>query len=612
MMPAENSIKGARQLLIRAYDQVRSYRAGLFALLILTLMATPVALLLPLPLKLVVDNVLDSKPLPPLLSATTPNWAIASPSAMLWFCIAILLGVALLSLLQRFGSWILSEYLGEKIVLQFRCSLFEHVSQLSLAQHDQRGGTDLAYRIQYDAPAIRWLIIDGILPLISASLMLLGMLCVIANIEWRLALVALMVAPLIFLLTILYSRRLRDQWGRVKILESDALGVVQQVLGAMRVVKAFGQEQREQKRFLAISSKGVRERIGVVSAEIQLSLLIGLISAAGTATVLYVAALAVQSGRLTTGELVLVMAYIAQLYEPIQTIGRNVAGHQGSLTSLERAFSLLSERPNLPEVRIPKRLDRAKGAVQFHQVSFGYDPERPVLQNIDFNVTAGSTIGVIGHSGAGKTTFVSLLARFYDPTKGRIYLDGTDLRNYRVADVRNQYAIVLQEPVLFPTTIAANIAYGSPDVDHSEVIRAAKAANAHDFICALPEGYETEVGDRGVRLSGGERQRISLARAFIKDSPLVILDEPTSAVDAETEAAILDATTRLIAGKTTFVIAHRMSMLRHCHKLVVFDHGRLAQVTHDPKEVLKHLVLDQAGQWLPRHDGADAVAQVTQ
>jgi len=245
-------------------------------------------------------------------------------------------------------------------------------------------------------------------------------------------------------------------------------------------------------------------------------------------------------------------------------------------------------------------------------VSFGYDPERPVLQNIDFNVTAGSTIGVIGHSGAGKTTFVSLLARFYDPTKGRIYLDGIDLRNYRVADVRNQYAIVLQEPVLFPTTIAANIAYGSPDVDHSEVIRAAKAANAHDFICALPGGYETEVGDRGVRLSGGERQRISLARAFIKDSPLVILDEPTSAVDAETEAAILDATTRLIAGKTTFVIAHRMSMLRHCHKLVVFDHGRLAQVTHDPKEVLKHLVLDQAGQWLPRHDGADAVAQVTQ
>jgi ATP-binding cassette subfamily B protein len=335
----------------------------------------------------------------------------------------------------------------------------------------------------------------------------------------------------------------------------------------------------------------------VTVAESEFNLLIGVTIAGGTATVLLIGAEAVRAGQLTTGELVLVMAYIAQLYAPIQIIGKQIAAQQGSLASAERVFSILDEHVDVAEVPNARPLLRANGDIVFANVSFTYNSGGWALRNVSFDVPAGTTVGIIGKTGAGKTTLVSLLTRFYDPIEGAIFLDGNDLRTYRIADLRNQFSVVLQEPVLFPTTIAENIAYGTPDADHDAIIAAAKAANAHDFIMELSEGYDTLVGDRGVRLSGGERQRVSLARAFIKDSPLVILDEPTSSVDTETEKAIMEATLRLIADRTTFIIAHRHSTLHCCDVLLVLNHGRLVRVTDSPRAVLQDLALDEKGMW---------------
>jgi ATP-binding cassette subfamily B protein len=573
---------------------------AILSLLTLGALSAPLALLMPLPLKMVLDSVLGPHPLPSFLQPLVPSWVTATPSAILWLAIALMVFISLLQLALRLGTWLLQEYLGEKLTLEFRSKLFEHANRLSLAQHDSRGSTDLTYRIQYDAPAIRWLVMDGALPFLTALLTLLGMLYVIARLDLALGMIALLVVPLIFAFTQLYSKRLRTSWRRVKRTETGALSVIQEVFGAIRVVKAFAQENREQQRLRDIARQGIRERIQVIIAESEYSLLIGIAIAAGTAAVLFFGAEAVRTGRLTSGDLVLVMAYIAQLYAPVQAMGKQITAQQGSLASAERALSILEESPAVVEAPNAKSLQRAKGDISFRGVSFSYNTGCVILQDVNFDVLAGHTVGIIGKTGAGKTTLVNLLTRFYDPTEGAIFLDGSDITTYRISELRNQFSIVLQEPVLFPTSIAENIAYGVPVANYASIVRAAKQANAHDFITKLPEGYNTLVGDRGARLSGGERQRVSLARAFVRDSPLLILDEPTSSVDTTTEAAIMEATERLIENRTTFVISHRHSTLRHCDLLLVLNQGRLVRVCDDPNLVLQDFALSKKGEWMER------------
>jgi ATP-binding cassette subfamily B protein len=296
---------------------------------------------------------------------------------------------------------------------------------------------------------------------------------------------------------------------------------------------------------------------------------------AGTAAVLFLGALHVQAETLTLGELLMVMAYLAQLYGPMETVSKKIADLQGSLVSAERAYALLDESPDVQDRPGALHLVHAQGAVTFQSVSFSYPHNPPVLHEVSLEIPAGSRVGIEGTTGAGKTTLVSLLTRFYDPTAGQILLDGVDLRDYRLADLRNQFAIVLQDTVLFSTTVAENIAYARPGASDAEIVAAAHAANAHDFITRLPQGYETKVGERGMRLSGGERQRIALARAFLKDAPIVILDEPTSSVDLRTERLIIEALERLMRGRTTFIIAHRLSTLDDCNVRLRVEDGRL-------------------------------------
>ncbi len=560
----------------RVFAEARSHRPHLLALFLIGLLTTPLALLNPIPLKLVVDNVVGGAPLPGSIRALLPA-GVAGDSAFAVAVIAsIMIAVAIVRHLAELGSSMLRTWIAERLVLNFRSRLFRHVQRLSLAFHDTKGAADTAYRIQYDAPAVRWIVADALVPLATSALMLVAMVVVLVRINWRIAAVALVIVPALYAASSFHSRRLKRHWHDAKELESAAHSVVNEVLGAVRVVKAFAAEEREQARFEHRSALTLREQVRLALVGGRFSLVIGITMAAGTAFVLYLGTRDVQSGTMTLGDLVLVMSYLAMLYGPLETLTRSAGSLQGSIASAERAFALLDEAEEVPERPDARRLSRARGAVEFDRVAFSYRPDRPALRDISFSIPPGACVGISGHTGAGKSTLMSLLLRLYDPTAGRVLLDGVDLRDYALNDLRNQFSIVLQEPVLFSASIGDNIAYARPDAAREEVVAAARAANIHDFIAGLERGYETQVGERGMQLSGGERQRISLARAFLKDAPILVLDEPTSSVDVTTEAAIVEALERLMEGRTSFMIAHRLSTLDLCDIRLEIAGGTLA------------------------------------
>jgi len=563
----------------RLLGQARPYWPHLGGLFLLSLLSSPLALLTPLPLKIAVDSVVGAHQLPGLFAALLPAAVTRSHAALLVVAAALFVVIALLTQLQQLGSTLLSAYTGEKLVLSLRVRLFGHVQHLSLLYHDSKGTSDSTYRIQYDASCIQYVAVDGVIPFITAAVTLASMIYVTSRIDLQLALVALVISPVLCLVTWAYRHRLRREWGEAKKRESSAMSVVQEMLVTIRVVKAFGQENHEQERFIRQSMQGIRSRLHLTFVAGSVGLLVSLITAAGTAAVLFIGVRHVQSGTLTLGELLLVMSYLAQLYAPLQTISKKAVDLQASLASAERAFSLLAEAPDVADRPNAQPLARALGSVAFRNVCFAYNKDHPVLHDISFEIGPGTHLGIVGTTGAGKTTLVSLLIRFYDPTAGQILLDGIDLRTYRLADLRNQFASVLQEPVLFSNSIAENIAYARPGASYHDIVAAAQAANAHEFIVGLPQGYETQVGERGMRLSGGERQRISLARAFLKNAPILILDEPTSSVDTKTEAAVMEAMERLMHGRTTFMIAHRRGTLANCDALLRIEQGRLIETT---------------------------------
>ena len=563
----------------RLFQQARPYWTHIAALFLLSMLASPLALLLPLPLKIAVDSGLGSHPLPRLVRALWPSTTAVTAASALMFAAALLIVVAILTQLQNLAVSMLQTYTGEKLLLQFRAGLFRQIQRLSLSYHDAKGTVDSLYRVQTDAASIQAITVDYMVPFIKSSLTLAGMFYVTARIDWQLALVALFISPILYVVSKVYRRGLRRGSREAKTYDSATLAVVQEVLGAIRVVQAFGREDAEQERFVRHSAQGMKARLHLAWVEGRFSLVIGLTSAIGTAVALFVGVRQVQLGALSLGNLLLVMGYLAQLYEPMKTLGKKSATLQGHLASVERAFFLLDQTPDLVEKPNARPIHRSTGGIVCQNVSFDYTSERHALQHVSFEVEPGMRVGIAGPTGAGKSTLVNLLLRFYDPTEGRIFLDGTDLRDYKLADLRNQSAIVTQDPVLFSRSIAENIAYARPAASMQEIIAATKAANMHEFIENLPAGYETQVGERGVRLSGGERQRIALARAFLKDAPILILDEPTSAVDLETEAVIMEAMRNLMQGRTSFLISHRLSPLKDCDIVLRIDQGKLVRAT---------------------------------
>ena len=566
-------------LLRRLLGQARPYWPHVGALFFLSLLASPLSLLTPLPLKIAVDSVIGSHQLPGVVAPFVPDAIARSPSGLLALAVGLLLAVALLSQLQGLGSTLLQTWVQERLVLGFRARLFRHVQHVSLAYHDTRGTTDSTYRIQRDAQAIQHILTEGLIPFVSATVTFIAMIYVMARIDWSLALIALAISPGPVLIARAFRRRLRRQWRELKRLESAAQSIVQEVLSALRIVKAFGQEAREEQRFLGRSGEGVRARMRVARLEGSYQFLVGLTTAVGTAAVLLTGIGHVRSGALTLGELLMVMAYLAQLYQPLRTMGQKAGSLQLHLASVERAFALLDEPPGVEERPDARPLARAGGAITFRNVSFTYGDDRPVLHDISFDIGLGARLGIAGASGAGKSTLINLLTRFYDPTEGEVRLDDVDLRDFKLEDLRRQFAVVPQDPVLFSASIAENIAYAKPGATKGELIAAAQAANAHEFIVRLPRGYDTQVGERGVQLSGGQRQRIAIARAFLKDSPVLILDEPTSAVDTETEGAIVEALERLAEGRTAIIISHRPTTLAGCSAVLTIERGRVVRDT---------------------------------
>jgi ATP-binding cassette, subfamily B, bacterial len=560
----------------RVLAQTRSCWPHLAAISVLGLLSLPLILLYPIPLKIVVDSALGQQPLPAslqrLLFSSHPHMAA------LGVAIALLLAIAILANLQGLASWWLQTYTGEKLVWDFRAELLNHVQRLPLAFHDRYGATDSVYRIQHDAPAIQYVAIQGVIPLLTSIFMLGGMIYVTARIDFVLAIIALTITPILFFLSLGSSRLVRRRSREVKELDTSAMSVIQEVLGSIRVIKAFGQENREHERFVRHSSKRMSGQVRLSMMQATYNMLVGLTIACGTGAALYFGVRHVRAGLLTIGSLLVVMAYIGQMYQPLQLLSTKVTDLEIWFASLERAFMLFDQPTEIAESPQAQPLARAQGKFEFRDVSFQYDESGRGLQQVSFEIPAGARVGIVGGTGAGKTTLLNLLMRFYDPNQGQVLLDGRDVREYRIADLRRQFSVVLQEPVLFGASIAENIAYGKPDATDQEIAAAAEAAASHDFICKLPDGFDTRPGERGALLSGGERQRISLARAFLRNSPILILDEPTSSVDMQTESSIMSAIDRLMRGKTTFMIAHRLHTLKNCNIILVLEHGRLVEV----------------------------------
>jgi ATP-binding cassette, subfamily B, bacterial len=574
-------------VLKRAFEDLRPYFWPIIVLLIVSLLAVPITLVFPLPIKLLVDSVLGSQPLPGYLTIFVGSQV--SKSLALWLAISILMATAVLTYLQNLVNVWYSNKVGNRMTLDVRARLFRHMQRLSIAYHDTMGAADSAYRTLNDAPMLRSFGIDSVIPLTTSILTLAAMILVMVYLDWQLALIALLVSPLMFLLISVFRPRIRAGWRKYRASESAAMAVAQESLGASRLVKSYGQEERKNEQLVSHYNASLSASLKVQVDSAVYSLLVGIVTAAGLAAVLYIGIGHVQAGLLSLGSLLVVNYYVTQLYSPLRNVGQSILDIQMSLTGVERYRAVLDEKPDVPESPNALPLVRAQGEVEFRNVSFEYTKDHPVLHDVSFELHAGDCLGVVGPTGSGKTTLSTLLQRLFDPTEGVITLDEVDLRDYRLADLRNQYAVVHQETVLFSTTVAENISFARPSATMDEVIAAAKAAKAHEFISNLPNGYETLVGERGMKLSGGERQRISLARAFLKDAPILILDEPTSSLDVHTEAAILDTIQELMKGRTTIMIAHRPTTLRDCNMILVLEEGKVDRMTNEVESVISGL-----------------------
>ncbi|MGJ7031743.1 ABC transporter ATP-binding protein [Niabella hirudinis] len=569
-----------RALFIRVLLQARPYWPLLSVIVLLNVLAVSLVLLKPLGLKILIDSGFNHAPLPGFVTQFFRGSTDFRTVVLL--SVALVMGIALLENCYKLVIWLLNTVAGEKLVLRFRSSLFDHVQRLSLAHHDNMGTADALYRIQYDAANIKTLLIVNIMPLITSSVTLLAMLAVMFSINATFSLMLLGVIPPLVLLIRKSATKWKRQWNAVKTSESSAMSVMNEVLGAIRIIKSFGRESIEAERFTDRANEVVDGQMRVARASAWFYFVVGMLFAIVTALFMYVGAYDIHNNRMTLGELTIILAYVAQIYGPIDVITRNISDIQSSLTSIKRAYTLFDEPQEFNAAMQHIPCPAIGGRFSLKDVSFAYDPAKTVLSGINLELQPGDRLGIIGSTGSGKSSLLSLLLRFHSPSSGTIELDGTDIGTIKLSDYRNQFAIVLQEPLLLSTTIAQNIAYGRPEASREEIIKAAKNANAHEFIMNLPAGYDTQVGERGAKLSGGERQRISIARAFIKNAPILLLDEPTSSLDMHTEQLVIEAIERLVEGRNTFLVTHRLDTLRLCNIILHLEKGKIVDIVRDP------------------------------
>ena len=567
---------------LRIIDLVRPHWKALTIALVAVLGETLTDILEPWPIKIVVDNILQSKKLPPVLGGIVTGLFGSNASAVLYFAVAAVALIAIVGAVSSYVEKYLTTSVSQWVGHDLRRTLYHHIQRLSLAEHDQSRTGDLITRVTSDIGAVQDFINSALLGMLVNAMTLVGMIGVMLYLNWRFTLIALSVVPVLFLVVYYYTRRIKRASRAVRTQEGKLLSVVEEALTSIRVVKAFAREDYEQQRFETESLANVEAGLQARSIKAKLSPVVEVLVAIGTCLVLWYGARLAMAGELSAGVLIVFLLYLGKMYKPMRDLSKMTDTVSKAMVGYERIQEVLGIESDVRDLRGARPAPRFKGQIEFKDVSFSYGNDKRVLKDLTFTIDRGQVAAIVGPSGTGKSTLVGLIPRFYDPVSGVVAIDGTDVRRYRLKSLRDQISFVLQDTVLFRATIWENIAYGKPNASPDEIRRAADLANAREFIEEMPDGYDTMVGERGVTLSGGQRQRIAIARAVIRDTPILILDEPTSGLDAASEQAVIGALDALMKGRTSVVIAHHLGTIRHADVIfVINDSALVEQGTHE-------------------------------
>jgi ATP-binding cassette subfamily B protein len=534
-------------------------------------------LLEPFPLKIIVDQLVHSKPLPAWLTAMITHTVGHNRFAVLNFAVLAVAVIAIVGAVSSYTEKYLTTSVGQWVMHDLRRTLYQHIHGLSLAEHDEKRTGDLISRVTSDIEAVQDFITTAMLGMLVNALTLAGMVAVMLYYNWRFALIALSIVPALFLVVFVFTKRIKKASRAVRQKESELVSIVQEVFSSIRVVKAFAREDYEQRRFEEQSLENVETALQARSLKAKLAPMVEVLAAVGTCLVLWYGARLALAGQISAGDLVLFLAYLGKMYKPMRDLSKMGDTVSKATVSYERIQEILNTVSRVRDRLWARNAGKFQGKLEFDRVCFSYDANQPILKDVTFQIEPGQVAAFVGPSGAGKSTIISLIPRFYDPTSGEVKIDGQDVRQYTLQSLREQMSFVLQDTVLFRAPIWQNIAYGKPDARRAEIMHAAELANAHEFIEKMPEGYDTMVGERGVSLSGGQRQRIAIARAIIRNTPILILDEPTSGLDVESEQAVFEALGRLMEGKTCVVIAHHLATIQRADIIFVVKDCELAE-----------------------------------
>ena len=569
-----------RRLSVR--DLLKPHWASLVVGFVAVLGEGAANLLQPWPLKVVLDDVLRSKGSHPGFMQWITSVVGTEKLAILKFACGMVIGIAILDAVCSYTEKYLTTSVGQWITYDLRRTIYAHIQRLSLAFHDKKRTGDLITRVTDDIDAIQSFITSGLLGVFVNLITLVGMIGVMFYLNWKFTLVALSVAPALFVVVMVYTRRIKKATRAVRRKEGEIASEVEETLSAIRVVKAFAREDYELKKLEAESIEQVDVALRARSLKARLTPIVDVIVAVGTCLVLWFGAKFVLAGSLSAGSLVVFILYLGKMYKPMQELSKATDTYTKAAIGYERVQEILEAEDEVKDIRGAKRAPRFKGHIEFQGVSFCYEDDSPVLNNVSFEIKPGQVAALVGPTGAGKSSIISLIPRFYEPNSGTIKIDGTDVKQFRQRSLREQISFVLQDTMLFRAPVWQNIAYGKPEATREEIIRAAEMANAAEFIDKMPEGYDTVLGERGMTLSGGQRQRIAIARAVIRNAPILILDEPSSGLDANSEKQVFDALDKLMKDRTTIVIAHRLSTIQNADVIFVIDGGAIVeQGTHD-------------------------------